>query len=72
MTRLVMTRELAIDAATDAANRRMRAARRSHWNRTDFHLMAQTFLRLNPMRCECCGEPAGEGNCLCLACKESR
>jgi hypothetical protein len=25
-----------------------------------------------PMACECCGEPAGEGNALCPACRASR
>ncbi len=72
MTRLHMTRELAIAAATDAANRHMRQAHRQHWNRADFHEMARIFLRLNPMLCECCSEPAGEGNALCPACQATR
>ena len=25
-----------------------------------------------PLPCECCGEPAGEGNALCPACAQSR
>lgn len=43
-----MTYELAWAAATDAANRQMRAAGRHAWNREDFNLAVSEYNRLWP------------------------
>jgi hypothetical protein len=48
MPRLEMDRELARAAATDAANRQMRAAGRKVWSREDYDLACETFARLWP------------------------
>jgi len=46
MPRPVMTYELAMAAGADAADRRMRAARRSTWTVEDWDLAAATVARL--------------------------
>ena len=46
--RITMTYQLAMAAGTDAANRRMRAAGRTKWNRADYSEAARTFNRLWP------------------------
>lgn len=43
-----MTYELAMAAARDAANARMRKAGRTRWNRADYNCMVATFNRLWP------------------------
>ena len=44
----IMNYELAMAAGMDAANRRMRAAGRSKWNRGDYNEVGKTFDRLMP------------------------
>jgi hypothetical protein len=48
MTCLVMTYALAMAAARDAANHRMRAAGRVSWSRGDYNEMVRVFTRLWP------------------------
>lgn len=60
-----LTPELAIAAATDAGNRAMRARGGKRWSKADYNAFAREYNRVYPYRCECCGEPAGEGNALC-------
>jgi hypothetical protein len=40
---------MAMAAGKDAADRRMRAAGRTKWNRADYNLMVRTFNRLFPV-----------------------
>jgi hypothetical protein len=40
---ITMTYELAMAAAKDAADRRMRKANRTKWNRADYNEMVRTF-----------------------------
>jgi hypothetical protein len=44
-----MTYELAMSCAKDVANRRMRAAGRTTWNRADYNAMVREFNRLFPL-----------------------
>jgi len=46
---IVATYEMAMAAACDAANKRMRKAGRIKWNRADYNLMCRTFDRLLPL-----------------------
>jgi hypothetical protein len=48
MPRPEMDRDLARAAATDAANRQMRAAGRKVWSREDYDLACEMFARLWP------------------------
>lgn len=45
-----MTYDLAHRAATDAANARMRAAGRTHWNTVDAEVARRTLDRLYPVK----------------------
>lgn len=51
---MILTDSLAHAAATDAANRQMKAAGRKVWNENDFNLAAQTKARLMNYCSECC------------------
>lgn len=64
---VTMTRELAWAAATDAATRHARAARRTRWNRADLYVAVQTFKRLWPQgQTEPLAElEAGDPSCGC-------
>ncbi len=46
--RVTMTYDLAMAAAKDAANARMRKAGRTKWNRADYNHMVRVFNRLWP------------------------
>lgn len=46
----VMTYPLAMSAGRDAANRRMRAAGRTKWNRADYNAAVREFNRLYPKK----------------------
>ena len=48
MPRIVMTRELAHAAATDAGNRAMRAGKRTVWSPEDYAVACREFDRLWP------------------------
>lgn len=48
-SRIVMSYELAMAAAKDVADRRMRAAGRAKWNRSDYNAMVREFNRLWPL-----------------------
>lgn len=48
---------LARAAATDAANRHMRAAGRKVWNRDDYNVAAEELERISPQRAICCCPP---------------
>ena len=47
---MTMTYEIAMSAAKQAADVRMRAAGRTAWNRADYNEMVRTFNRLWPVR----------------------
>jgi hypothetical protein len=47
--RPALTEDMARAAGRDAANRRMRAAGRTVWNRADFNLAARTLSTLSPV-----------------------
>lgn len=57
---LSWTYSLAMAAAKDAANRRMRAAGRTAWSRGDYNHSVETFERLYPQAvlCDACGRTA--------------
>ena len=49
-SRIEMSYQLAMSAAKDAADRRMRKGKRTHWNKADYQCMCKTFEKLNPLK----------------------
>lgn len=52
VSRLLMNREIAWAAATDAGNRSMRQGHRSKWSRADYNTACAEFNRLWPETAE--------------------
>jgi hypothetical protein len=50
--KITMNYELAMAAAKDEANRRMRKQGRKHWNRQDYNAAVKEFNRLWPIEAE--------------------
>lgn len=48
-TRIIMTYELAMAAAKDKADRRMRKSGRTAWDEEDYNVMVEEFNRLYPL-----------------------